>query len=74
MTYVARKERYDTMKYNYCGNSGLKISAISLGLWHNFGDVNSYENSRAMSVELLIWALLILILPITMVRLQALPK
>jgi L-glyceraldehyde 3-phosphate reductase len=48
MTYVARKERYDTMKYNYCGNSGLKISAISLGLWHNFGDANSYENSRTM--------------------------
>lgn len=36
------------MKYNYCGNSGLKISAISLGLWHNFGDVNSYENGRSM--------------------------
>jgi L-glyceraldehyde 3-phosphate reductase len=36
------------MKYNYCGKSGLKLSAISLGLWHNFGDVNSYENGRAM--------------------------
>ncbi|SFL31216.1 L-glyceraldehyde 3-phosphate reductase [Pelosinus propionicus] len=48
MTYVAHAERYDTMKYNYCGNSGLKLSAISLGLWHNFGDVDRYENSRAM--------------------------
>ncbi|GMB00777.1 L-glyceraldehyde 3-phosphate reductase [Pelosinus sp. IPA-1] len=48
MVYAARGERYDEMKYNYCGNSGLKLSAISLGLWHNFGDVNIYENSRAM--------------------------
>jgi L-glyceraldehyde 3-phosphate reductase len=36
------------MKYNYCGESGLKLSAISLGLWHNFGNINSYENSRSM--------------------------
>jgi L-glyceraldehyde 3-phosphate reductase len=48
MSYVPCKRRYDAMKYNYCGNSGLKLSAISLGLWHNFGHINSYENSRAM--------------------------
>jgi L-glyceraldehyde 3-phosphate reductase len=36
------------MKYNRCGNSGLKLPAISLGLWHNFGGVDVYENSRAM--------------------------
>jgi len=36
------------MKYNRCGKSGLKLSAISLGLWHNFGDVDNYENSRNM--------------------------
>jgi L-glyceraldehyde 3-phosphate reductase len=48
MSYVPCNRRYDTMKYNYCGNSGLKLSAISLGLWHNFGDIDSYENSRSM--------------------------
>jgi L-glyceraldehyde 3-phosphate reductase len=48
MSYVPYNRRYDTMKYNYCGNSGLKLSAISLGLWHNFGDINNYENSRSM--------------------------
>lgn len=48
MSHVPYNRRYDTMKYNYCGNSGLKLSAISLGLWHNFGDINSYENSRSM--------------------------
>ncbi len=36
------------MKYDYCGKSGLKLPAISLGLWHNFGGINTYENSREM--------------------------
>lgn len=40
--------RYDTMPYQRCGRSGLKLPAISLGLWHNFGGVDSLENSRAM--------------------------
>ena len=40
--------RYDTMKYNRCGRSGLKLPAISLGLWHNFGGVDSFENATAM--------------------------
>lgn len=48
MVYVANGERYGTMKYNRCGNSGLKLPAISLGLWHNFGGVDTYENGRAM--------------------------
>jgi L-glyceraldehyde 3-phosphate reductase len=48
MIHLPCNKRYDNMKYNYCGKSGLKLSAISLGLWHNFGDVNSYENGRAM--------------------------
>lgn len=48
MFYIANTERYDKMKYNRCGKSGLKLSAISLGLWHNFSNVNIYENSRAM--------------------------
>ena len=48
MIYVADSSRYDSMKYNRCGNSGLKLPAISLGLWHNFGGIDSYENSRQM--------------------------
>jgi L-glyceraldehyde 3-phosphate reductase len=40
--------RYETMRYNRCGRSGIRLPAISLGLWHNFGDVDVYENSRAM--------------------------
>ncbi|WP_256012877.1 L-glyceraldehyde 3-phosphate reductase [Desertivirga xinjiangensis] len=46
MTYLPPKERYQSMEYRRCGNSGLKLSAISLGLWHNFGYVNNLENSR----------------------------
>lgn len=48
MAYLASDNRYDKMKYNRCGKSGVKLSAISLGLWHNFGDVTLYDNSRAM--------------------------
>ena len=48
MVYVASKERYDNMKYNKCGESGLKLPAVSLGLWHNFGANDNYENMRAM--------------------------
>jgi L-glyceraldehyde 3-phosphate reductase len=40
--------RYESMKYNRCGKSGLKLPAISLGLWHNFGGVDPLETSRAM--------------------------
>ncbi|MBS4218481.1 L-glyceraldehyde 3-phosphate reductase [Bacillus sp. FJAT-49711] len=48
MVYLADDKRYDTMKYNRTGNSGLLLPAISLGLWHNFGGVDTYENGRAM--------------------------
>ncbi len=48
MTYSPSLTRYDNMRYNRCGNSGLKLPAISLGLWHNFGGVDVLENSRAM--------------------------
>lgn len=44
--YQASKERYHTMKYHRCGKSGLKLPAVSLGLWHNFGDTASYENMK----------------------------
>lgn len=46
MSYQPLSERYDTMHYNRCGNSGLKLPAISLGLWHNFGSVDVFENGR----------------------------
>lgn len=48
MGYEANSTRYDTMKYNRCGKSGVKLPAISLGLWHNFGGVDNFENGRAM--------------------------
>ncbi|MEP0134130.1 MAG: L-glyceraldehyde 3-phosphate reductase [Eudoraea sp.] len=48
MKYTADNERYDKMKYNRCGNSGLLLPAISLGLWHNFGGIDVYENGRNM--------------------------
>jgi len=48
MTWTASANRYDTMRYNRCGHSGLKLPAVSLGLWHNFGGVDSLENARAM--------------------------
>lgn len=48
MVYVANDKRYDKMKYNRCGRSGLLLPAISLGLWHNFGDVTEIQTSRQM--------------------------
>ncbi|MDD4494346.1 MAG: L-glyceraldehyde 3-phosphate reductase [Eubacteriales bacterium] len=48
MDYLPSSKRYDDMKYNYCGRSGLKLPAVSLGLWHNFGGENVFENGRMM--------------------------
>jgi L-glyceraldehyde 3-phosphate reductase len=48
MTYLPSDNRYEAMQYRRCGHSGLVLPAISLGLWHNFGGVDSLENSRAM--------------------------
>jgi L-glyceraldehyde 3-phosphate reductase len=48
MTYLANPGRYDQMTYRRCGKSGLKLPAISLGLWHNFGGVDVFENYRAI--------------------------
>ena len=48
MTYVAADDRYDQMRFNRCGGSGLALPAISLGLWHNFGHVRPLETSRAI--------------------------
>ena len=44
--YNASEKRYENMIYNRCGNSGLKLPAVSLGLWHNFGDTSSYETMK----------------------------
>lgn len=46
--YIASEKRYDTMVYNRTGNSGLKLPAVSLGLWHNFGDTANFENMKKM--------------------------
>jgi L-glyceraldehyde 3-phosphate reductase len=42
------EKRYDSMIYNRCGRSGLKLPAVSLGLWHNFGDMTPFDNARNM--------------------------
>jgi len=47
--FVASANRYDTMKYNRCGRSGLKLPAISLGWWYNFGGLDLLENGRAIA-------------------------
>ena len=46
--YTPAKERYETMKYNRCGESGLMLPKVSLGLWHNFGDTSDYENMKQL--------------------------
>ena len=46
--YTANEKRYTSMAYHRCGNWGLKLPAVSLGLWHNFGGVDVLENGRAM--------------------------
>ena len=48
MAYNASKTRYSNMKYNKCGESGLKLPTVALGLWHNFGANDNYENMREM--------------------------
>ena len=46
--YSASKDRYTAMEYNRCGNSGLMLPKVSLGLWHNFGDTANFENMRQL--------------------------
>jgi L-glyceraldehyde 3-phosphate reductase len=48
MPYDAAPDRYDSMVYRRSGNSGVQLPAVSLGLWHNFGGVNTYETGRAI--------------------------
>ena len=46
--YTPAKDRYETMPYHRCGKSGLKLPAVSLGLWHNFGDTTPYATMQAL--------------------------
>ncbi|MBO9200716.1 MULTISPECIES: L-glyceraldehyde 3-phosphate reductase [Niastella] len=46
MAYTPSSTRYDSMTYNRCGNSGVLLPALSLGLWHNFGGVDDFKNAR----------------------------
>jgi L-glyceraldehyde 3-phosphate reductase len=48
MSHLPSKDRYARMRYTHCGRSGLKLPAVSLGLWHNFGGETLFENGRAM--------------------------
>ena len=48
MQYIPNEQRYEKMEYRRCGNSGLKLPAISLGLWHNFGHIDDLENARTI--------------------------
>ncbi len=47
-SYMTQEQRYQSMVYRRCGRSGLLLPAVSLGLWHNFGGIDRFENSRAM--------------------------
>jgi L-glyceraldehyde 3-phosphate reductase len=48
MAYLANDKRYESIQYRRCGRSGVRLPIISLGLWHNFGGVDLFENSRAI--------------------------
>lgn len=48
MPYLASPSRYETMQYRRCGQSGLKLPALSLGLWHSFGHINTLDSQRAL--------------------------
>ena len=46
MSYTAATNRYEQMEFRRCGNSGLKLPLVSLGLWHNFGEIDQFQNAR----------------------------
>ena len=48
MNYTPSGKRYENIEYRKCGESGLKLPAVSFGLWHNFGDNADFENMRKM--------------------------
>jgi L-glyceraldehyde 3-phosphate reductase len=51
MSYKANNNRYQAMKYSFCGASGLELPQLSLGLWHNFGSVDIFENARSILLQ-----------------------
>lgn len=48
MNYIFNPKRYEQMKYRRCGNSGIKLPVISMGLWHNFGEIDNYDNCKSV--------------------------
>ena len=52
--YIASDKRYENMKYKRCGESGLLLPEVSLGLWHNFGDTGVYANMEQMALSWLL--------------------
>ena len=50
MAYLASEKRYETMEYRRCGNSGLKLPLLSLGLWHNFGEITEKEGCSSCGI------------------------
>ena len=65
MKYQPSAERYDKMQYKYCGNSGLLLPRISLGLWHNFGSVDDFgvatdmiKYASIMGLRILTWLII----------------
>jgi len=48
MEFIAKDDRYDKMPFRRCGNSGINLPVLSVGLWHNFGGVDDFENGREM--------------------------
>ena len=66
--YKADRNRYETMQYNRCGKSGLKLPVVSLGLWHNFGSKDNYDMMKTLCFTAFDNGITHLIWPITMVR------
>ena len=48
MEYTASEKRYESAEYRKCGESGLKLPAVSLGMWHNFGENADFDNMKKM--------------------------
>lgn len=69
--YTASETRYEEMRYNRCGNSGLLLPAVSLGLWHNFGTNGNFDTMQAMchtafdnGIPILIWLTIMALCPV----------
>ena len=66
--YKADRNRYETMQYNRCGKSGLKLPVVSLGLWHNFGSKDNYDMMKTLCFTAFDNGITHFDRPITMVR------